>query len=51
MGEPLTSSIPRPQLRAFLLDTGWRVERAVDPAGVDVDTSERASAFVVASVE
>jgi methyltransferase (TIGR00027 family) len=51
MGEPLTSSIPRPQLRAFLLDTGWRVERAIDPAGADVDTSERASAFVVASVE
>jgi methyltransferase (TIGR00027 family) len=51
MGEPLTSSIPRAQLRPFLLDTGWRAERAVDPTGVGVDTSERASAFVVAVVE
>jgi methyltransferase (TIGR00027 family) len=49
MGEPLASSIARAQLRPFLLDTGWRVERAVDPAGVDVEASERASAFVIAS--
>lgn len=51
MGEPLTSSIPRARVRASLLDTGWRVERAVDPTGADVDGSDRASAFVVASVE
>jgi methyltransferase (TIGR00027 family) len=51
MGEPLRSSLPRAELRPFLLGTGWRVERAVDATGADVDSSDRASAFVVASVE
>jgi methyltransferase (TIGR00027 family) len=49
MGEPLASSISRAHLRPFLHDAGWHVERAVDPAGLDVEGSERASAFVVAS--
>jgi methyltransferase (TIGR00027 family) len=49
MGEPLLSELARGELTAFLLDGGWAVRRATDPAGVELERSERASAFVLAA--
>jgi methyltransferase (TIGR00027 family) len=49
MGEPLKSALPRDQFDAFFDATGWRIERAVDPAGVPVADSPRTSAFVLAT--
>ncbi len=49
MGEPLRSAIPAEQLDAFFATTGWRIRRAADPAGVEVERSRRSVAFVVAT--
>jgi methyltransferase (TIGR00027 family) len=49
VGEPLRSEIAVEQLDGLFETTGWRVRRAVDPAGVDVQRSRRSAAFVVAA--
>jgi methyltransferase (TIGR00027 family) len=48
VGEPLRSAIAVEQLDALFATTGWRVSRALDPAGVEVERSRRSAAFVVA---
>jgi methyltransferase (TIGR00027 family) len=48
VGEPLVSTVPRADLRASLAAAGWTVDRATDPSGVDISTSQGNSAFVVA---
>lgn len=48
LGEPLSDAFVRDQVAAALAATGWTVNRAVDPAGVPLATSTRASAFVLA---
>jgi len=48
MGEPLIFALPRAELRGFLLDAGWRVRSATDPAGLPIDVSDRSTAFVTA---
>jgi methyltransferase (TIGR00027 family) len=49
MGEPLVSAVPRGELGNFLRATGWTVRRATDPSGVDINDSERSTAFVLAA--
>jgi hypothetical protein len=49
MGEPLLSVIDGQKLDAFLAAKGWSVERAADPAGVDIDESQSSFAFIVAT--
>jgi methyltransferase (TIGR00027 family) len=50
LGEPLVSAVPRAELRRFMADNGWTIERAADPRGVDLDDGARNTAFVVAAV-
>jgi len=49
LGEPLHTTIPRAELHRVLASWGWRIERATDPAGVDIMRTARTSAFVVAT--
>jgi len=51
MGEPLASALPRAEVRPFFQASGWTVQRATDPAGVEIGESGRNSAFVVAAAE
>ena len=48
MGEPLVSAVPRSEVAATLASSGWRIVRATDPTGLDIMTSPRSAAFVVA---
>jgi methyltransferase (TIGR00027 family) len=48
VGEPLVFAVPRNDLTGFLLTSGWKVEQATDPAGLELETSPRSTAFVTA---
>jgi hypothetical protein len=44
----LVFAVPRNDLTGFLLTSGWKVEQATDPAGLELETSPRSTAFVTA---
>jgi len=49
MGEPLVLTVGREELGPFLMAAGWRMGRATDPAGLELPTSARSTAFVTAT--
>jgi methyltransferase (TIGR00027 family) len=48
-GEPFRLEVPRAGLADLLGGAGWRVQEAVDPAGVEMTASDRATVFVTAT--
>lgn len=48
IGEPFRFEVPADSLAGLLAESGWTLERAIDPSGVDLASSSASSAFVLA---
>jgi methyltransferase (TIGR00027 family) len=48
-GEPIRFELARSALHELFDSTGWQIVRAVDPAGAEIVTSDRPTAFVTAT--